>query len=99
MSIMQQCPRCKARQKGVTKICKCGEKLDVAKRSGRVKFFSDFYLPGGKRRREYVGISIDEARDAEGKRRGQKREGRTFDMLPDGKKTISELSEWFQGQE
>ena len=42
-----------------------------------------------------MGFSIDEARDAEGKRRGQKREGRFFDMLPDSKKTFADLAEWF----
>jgi integrase len=42
-----------------------------------------------------VGYSIEEARDAEGKRRGQKREGHIFDMLPDSKKTFAELAEWF----
>ena len=95
MAIMQSCPRCKTKSKVATKVCKCGEKLDVAKRSGRVKFYNDFYLPGGKRRREYVGMSIDEARAAEGKRRGQKREGRIFDMIPDSKKTFAELGEWY----
>lgn len=99
MAILQQCPRCKAKLKVATKACKCGVKLDAAKRSGRVKFFNDFYLPGGRRRREFVGMSIDEARAAEGKRRGQKKEGRIFDMLPDSKKTFAELAEWFQGQD
>jgi len=32
-----------------------------------------------------VGYSIDEARDAEGKRRTQKREGRFFEVQPDAK--------------
>jgi integrase len=95
MAIMQSCPRCKAKSKVATKICRCGEKLDAAKRSGRVKFYNDFYLPGGKRRREYVGMSIDDARAAEGKRRGQKREGRIFEMIPDSKKTFAELGEWY----
>jgi integrase len=93
---MAQCPRCRVRQKVANKTCKCGEKLDAAKRSGRVRYWISFRLPGGKQRSEPVGFSIDMARDADGKRRGQKREGRIFDILPDGKKTLAELSEWFQ---
>jgi hypothetical protein len=42
-----------------------------------------------------VGYSIEEARDAEGKRMVQKRENRIFDIKPDAKMTFSELSEWF----
>jgi integrase len=99
MAILQQCPMCKTRQPVANKKCRCGENLDTAKRSVRVKFYNDFYLPGGKRRREYVGMSIDEARAAEGKRRGQKREGRIFDILPDSKKTFAQLGEWYLGQD
>lgn len=95
MAILQQCPRCRQRQALKNKACRCGEKLDQAKRSKRVRYWISYRLPGGKQRFEVVGFSIDEARDAEGKRRGQKREGRIFDMLPDTKKTFSELSAWF----
>jgi integrase len=42
-----------------------------------------------------VGDSLEEARDAEGKRRGQKREGRIFDIKQDSKMTFDELSKWF----
>lgn len=44
---------------------------------------------------EYVGFSVEEARDAEGKRRGQKREGRIFDMLPGSNMTFEELAKWY----
>ncbi|MCX6575214.1 MAG: integrase [Candidatus Aminicenantes bacterium] len=76
-------------------MCKCGGDLDKAKRSERVRYWIDFYIPGGKQRREPVGYSIDEAKDAIGKRRSQKREGRFFDMLPESKMTFSELSKWY----
>src|SRR5512144_2942179 len=95
MAILQQCPICKRRQAVPRKVCKCGEKLDKAKRANRVRYWIDYGLPGGKTRREFVGYSIEKARDAEGKRRGQKREGRIFDMLPDSKKTFAELAEWY----
>ena len=52
-------------------------------------------MPGGKQRREFVGSSIEEARDADGKRRGQKREGRIFEMLPDSKLTFKDISDWY----
>ena len=57
--------------------------MDKAKRSKRVKYWIYYRLPCGKQRTEFVGISLQDARDAEGKRRGQKREGRIFEMLPD----------------
>jgi len=99
MAILAECPRCKRRQSVTHKVCKCGEKLDKAKRAGRVRYWIDYYLPGKKHRRELVGTSIEDARAAIGKRLGQKKEGRIFDMLPDSKKTFSELAEWFEGQE
>ena len=42
-----------------------------------------------------VGKSIEKARDADGKRRVQKRERRFFDMLPESKMTFGQLAEWF----
>jgi len=54
-------------------------------------------MPGGKQRRELIGTSIEEARDAEGKRRSQKRENRIFDILPESKIKFRELSEWYLG--
>jgi integrase len=52
-------------------------------------------LPDGKQRREFVGTSIEKARDADGKRRAQKRENRIFDMLPESKMTFDELAKWY----
>ncbi|MFH2000184.1 MAG: site-specific integrase [Planctomycetota bacterium] len=42
-----------------------------------------------------MGFSIEEARDAEGKRRSQKREGRIFDMVPEYTLTFQELTDWY----
>jgi integrase len=69
--------------------------LDKAKRSKKVKFYIRYRLPGGKQRQEMVGFSIKEARDADSKRKVQKRENRIFDMLPDSKVTFHELAEWY----
>ena len=95
MAILAQCPTCRTKQKVANKRCKCGEDMDKAKKANRVQYWVSYYLPGGKNRREPAGFSIDVARDAEGKRRAQKREGRFFDMLPDSKKTFADLAEWF----
>lgn len=95
MSILQECPLCKRRQRLSNKVCKCGERLDRAKRSARLRYWITYRLPNGMQRKEYVGTSIDDARAADGKRKGQKREGRVFDMLPDSKATFAELEKWY----
>jgi integrase len=98
MAILAECPICKARQRVSNKVCKCGENLDKARRSNRVRYWITYRLPGGMQRKEFVGKSIEKARDAEGKRKGQKREGRIFDMLPDSKVTFAELETWYTGK-
>ena len=94
MAILAECPICKQRQATRNKLCKCGENLDKAKRSQRVRYWIAYRLLG-KQRWEAVGTSIDEAKDAEGKRRSQKREGRIFEMLPETKLTFEDLSRWY----
>jgi len=49
----------------------------------------------GKVYRECVGTSYDEARDALGKRRVQRREKRFFDMRPELETTFKELTDWY----
>jgi len=95
MAILAECPMCHRKQATKNKVCKCGKDLDQAKRSGRVKYWISYYMPDGKQRREPVGYSISEARDAEGKRKSQRRENRIFDMLPESKTTFKELFEWY----
>ena len=94
MAILAECPKCHNKQSVKKQVCKCGKNLEKAKRSRKVKYWIKYRLPGGKQRKEYVGFSIEEARDADGKRRGQKRENRIFDMLPASKITFDELTEW-----
>jgi len=95
MSIFAQCPICRKKQSVKNKLCTCGENLDRAKKSNRVQYWIDFYLPGGKRKREPVGYSLDDAKAAEGKKRGLKKENRLFDILPESKMTFSELATWY----
>ena len=73
------------------KMCSCGQNLDKAKRSRRVRYWIQYRLPDGKQRKEFVGSSIDEARDADGKRRIEKRENPIFDILPEASMTFQEL--------
>ena len=103
MGILAECPVCKRKWGPKKKKCKCGEDLDKAKRSQRVKYWIDYRLPNGKQRREYVGsfeelngYSIEDARIAEGKRKTQKKENlHLLDIMPDTKMTFNELTKWY----
>jgi len=99
MAILAECPYCHKKQSVRNKVCSCGADLVKLKRNQKVKYWISYRLPGGKQRREAVGYSIEEARDAEGKRRSQKRENRIFDIKPDTKMTFNELTEWYLGLE
>ena len=70
--------------------------VKAKRRKEAVRYWIDFGV-NGKARRECVGYSIEEARDADGKRRVQKRENRIFDMVPEAKMTFQKLSEWYLG--
>ena len=61
MAILAECPKCRRKQSAKNKICLCGQDLDKAKRSKRVKYWIGYRLPGGKQRRELVGTSIQDA--------------------------------------
>jgi integrase len=95
MAILAECLTCHKKQSVKNKICKCSDDLVKAKKSKRVKFWISYRLPGGKQKREYVGYSIEEARDAQGKRRSQKRENRIFDIKPDARMSFNKLSKWY----
>ncbi|UCE52162.1 MAG: tyrosine-type recombinase/integrase, partial [Desulfobacterales bacterium] len=96
-SILAQCPVCNRKQSIKNKKCKCGNDMDKSKRTQKVKFWINFRLPDKTQRREPVGYSIEEAKDADGKRRVQKRENRIFDMLPESNMSFKELSDWYLG--
>jgi len=97
MSILAECAICKRKQSLRNKRCRCGEDLDKAKRSRKVRYWINYRLLGGKQRRELVGFSISEAKDAESKRRVQRRENRILDILPESKMTFAELINWYLG--
>ena len=105
MSILAQCPICRKKQSIKNKVCKCGENLDKAKRSRKVKYWVNYRLPDGKQRREPVkgeGInpySIEDARKYDAKRKIQKAENRILDIKQDSTMTFNELTEWYLGLE
>lgn len=94
MAILAECFQCHAKQKTSNKRCKCGADLDKGKKARKVKFWISYRLEG-KQRRECVGTSIEEARDALGKRMGQRRENRIFEMMPESRMDFRELAKWF----
>lgn len=104
MAILAECPICHKRQSNKNKKCRsCGEDLDKAKRSQRVRYWISYRLPDGRQRRESVGAlegldpySITDARDAESKRVVQKKEKRIFDMLPESEITFDDLADWYK---
>jgi len=103
MAILAECPTCHRKQSNRNKLCSCGENLDQAKRSQRVRYWIDYRMPDGEQRRESVGAfegldpySITDARDAESKRLVQKKEKRLFDMLPESEITFDDLADWYK---
>jgi len=95
MATLAECPICRRKQATKNRICSCGEDLVKAKRAKKVRYWIQYRLPGGRQRKEFVGYSVEEARDADGKRRGQKRANRIFDMLPEANMSFFELAEWY----
>ena len=95
MAILAECPVCHKKQSASNRLCDCGEDLVKAKKSKRVHYWINYRLPGGKQKRESVGFSIEEAKDAYGKRRSQKREHRIFDIKPEAKMSFDELTKWY----
>jgi integrase len=96
MGILVECPLCHRKQSTKNKHCaECGDHLDKQKRNGKARYWVVTRLPGGKQRKEFAGYSVQEARDAEGKRKGQKREGRILEMLPQSRITFGDLAQWY----
>jgi integrase len=95
MTILAECPTCHRKQASKNRLCRCGEDLIKAKKSKKVKYWINYRLPGGKHRRELVGTSIEAARDANSKRRVQRRENRFLDILIDSKLTFYGLTSWY----
>jgi len=88
MAILAECPICHRKQATRNKVCKCGENLDKAKNSKRVKYRIQYRLADGKQEKESLAkfknlneYSIDDARKAEAQSTVQKTEGRIEEMF------------------
>ncbi len=96
MAILAECPRCHKRQAVKNRICSCGDDLVKEKRLQKVRYWVVNRLPNGKQRWEPVGLSIEEARAAEGKRRAQKVENPgILEKVPAERMTFAELADWY----
>jgi len=100
MAVLQECNLCHRTQSLKNKkCCKCENNLDTAKRSNQIKYYVDYFLNSGKRKRDFIGFSIKEAKDVDHKIKIQKRENRFFDPIPDSNISFKELSEWHLNQQ
>lgn len=100
MAILQECPLCKRKQKLKNKTCSgCECDLKKGRKSNNVKYYISYYLPNGKQRREMVGFSLSDAKAADGKRKGQKKENRLFDIKEDSTMTFNEMAKWYTNLE
>ena len=106
MAILARCPICKRQQAVKNKKCKeCGEDLDQAKRSKRVRYFIVYRDADGKqvkRSLTYFDLdpySITDAQDADAKFKVGKRENQLFELSPDTSMTFDELAKWYLDQE
>lgn len=96
MAILQECPVCRRKQKVPNKLCvKCGINLEQKKKQKKVRYWVNFCMPDKTQKRELVGFSIQEAKDLDGKRKGQKRENRLWDIKKDNKITFQQLTKWY----
>jgi len=109
MAILAECPICHRKQATRNKVCKCGENLDKAKKSKRVKYWIQYRLENGKQKKESLAkfkdineYSIDDARKAEAQRTVQKTEGRIDEMFNpkmESTWTFRQLARWWFKQD
>jgi integrase len=96
MGILAECPACHYNQKLANKKCsRCSEDLVQARRSGRVPYWVRYRVPGNTKQYYQRCETIEEARALDGKRKGQKKERRYLEMLPENDATFEELSKWY----
>lgn len=81
MAILAECPGCRKKQSTKNKLCSCGENLDKAKQSKRVKYWIDYRVKDGSHHREALTkfddvnpYSLKEAKEALSKRVIQRKE-------------------------
>jgi len=107
MSILAQCPnsRCHRKQSIKNKKCSCGVNLEQARRSGTVRYWLAYRENGKLIRRSIAKLGLDpyslvDAKDAEARRRVDKRENRAiFNQKPETQITLNQLGDWYLGLE
>ncbi len=98
MAILAECPRCHRKQAVKNRNCAgCESDLVKPKRAGKVRYWIHYRVPSDKKQRwEFVGVSIEEARAAEGKRKAQKIENPAIlERDPAERMTFNKLAEWY----
>ncbi|WP_435550210.1 integrase [Desulfobacterium sp. N47] len=97
MAVLAECPICHKKQSLRNRLCACGEDIVKAKKSGRVRYWVSYRLPGGRqvRRIEGGGYSLKDTLAAEGKTKGLKVENRILDIKPEAKMTFNQLTKWY----
>jgi integrase len=108
MAVLAECPICHKKQTIKNNDCECGQWL-IKRQNGKqvrnpkTKYWIQYRLEDGKQKKKYIGLSIDEAKDADGKHGTLKREGRlkgsVFDVKPESRMSFKELTKWFLGLE
>lgn len=99
MAVLQECCICRRKQSIKNKLCvSCETDLATARRSGRVVFWI-VYRVEGKQHWERLNNSLQYAKDAEGKRKVQRREKTIFDIKAEERWTFSQLVSWYLGLE
>jgi len=96
MAILAECPYCHRRRAVKNRLCLCGADLVKEKRLKKVNYWIVYRLPNGKQRWESVGLTIEEARAAEGKRKAQKYENPSIlEKVPGERMTFADLAKWY----
>ena len=106
MAILAECPICHRRQRTKNKRCvKCEGDLDRQKQSGKVKYWIIYRLNGKQIWEPAIdengeNLSIADARAAEGKRLGQRKEKIiTILNIKPQQVTLNELVDWYLKQD
>ncbi|MCG8532548.1 MAG: hypothetical protein MI749_18070, partial [Desulfovibrionales bacterium] len=71
MAIQAECPACHRRNSLNNKKCSSCRGDMVAAKRRKIRYFLEYRLPDGKRKFEFAGNTLTEAKAADGKRKAQ----------------------------
>jgi len=97
-TILAECPICRKKQAIRNKLCACGNDLDKAKRNGKIRFWLNYRLAGGKQRREPAGETLAAAEIKKGEVLKQVQQGTLPEIAINKKLTMQELVDWHLGR-